>query len=177
MPIADIFGSHTCQLYFYCITLYFHSVLMGGFMMAFYRFPIVLFPRFSVIKVGKYKIINACIATQIVYSIAHNLFTHNSLGAKLTPSKEFCFGYSPMMSEMIRGMSLEDKEELSFGVIFGLILASAMVTLEVLIYAVLMRELYKQNKESSRKGILPKNVFQARNKTNVITLTGKECNL
>ncbi len=175
MPIADMFGQFVCPIYFFATSGYFHSLFMGGFMMALFRFMIVIFPSFCHSTIGLKNLVNACIFFQILRYIAVFSMSDDMEAGGYTPSQEFCYGFSPMMSEMMwihLGGTLETKQEFSLTLILNLLLSALFVFGEIFIYLVLIRNLYLHNKESSQRGILTKDAANARNEKNVVTLTG-----
>ncbi len=175
-PLNQIFRPDICHIYFYTNLGYGSFLAMGGFAMALYRLMIVKFPTLSHSVIGMKNLMYIILGLQVILIGVCVQFYY--IGVRMTgntTSMEFCLGQSSTMAEMLWIHSGGSEASAKTGIVYrniALHLGTSGFVIQVTIYILLMRDLYHHDKAAVQKGVIHKNEATARNKTNVITLSG-----
>ncbi len=149
---------------------------MGGLTMALFRIMIVKCPIWSHVVIGMDYLLWILISFHVVFTFILVEIHHMSvIITKLAASNDFCYGYNPMMSEMIRIHDQSSESTMEEGLFYRRLaigLGSGAFLTQVVIYVVLIFHLYQHDKEAVQKGVIHQDVRSKRNEKNVITLTG-----
>ncbi len=175
-PLGDLFGWGLCDLYYSLLFVYFTASQAGGFLMALYRYMIIKMPTLSHCMIGLNNLAVIMLGFQAtLMSVAWWLYSERIKGVGFSPTQELCLGFSQTMSQVVWLHSGGSQEAKANAMIYinGLVFIWGLLVVgEMLLYLLITWDIYHHNSMCVKKGVLSLDMAMARNRKNVVTLTG-----